>query len=262
MKVSIIAGVLLLSAFCMNAQQLQLLDRFNGNGIVNDSTITVFGSDMSIFDLTQYFTMKNNTDQTLSVNLRKSINQMNDSTSDYFCFSVKCWPDSDTTDIPAIIQPGAEDYTFASHVTHVRRFDLPQPLLPPGLSSITYTVFDNTTFPQPVEASVTVLYHLGGLGIEEEETGGNGDRGTGGMEAVVYPNPASDRITIETGECKPGNYTLILFNNQGILVQKSSVYLDDNDFTIPVNQFKAGFYCGRIVAEQGNSVSFRFQVSH
>jgi hypothetical protein len=194
MKGRLLAAVLLISMFGVNAQQLLLIDRFNGNKIVNDS-------------LTQYFTIKNNTDRPLALFLRKTVNVMNDSTSDYFCFGIKCWPDTDTTNIADSVQPGAEDYNFASHVTHVRRFDLPQPLLPPGLSSITYTIFDNTTFPQPVEASVTVLYHLSGVGIEDEETGRR--------EAVVYPNPASESLTIETGEIRPGNYTLILFNNTG-----------------------------------------------
>jgi hypothetical protein len=157
MKANLLAAIILLSICSVNAQQLLLMDRFNGNKIVNDSTITVFSSDFNITDLTQYFTIKNNMDRPLAVFLRKTINVMNDSTSDYFCFGIKCWPDSDTTDIADTIKPGAEDYNFASHVTHVRRFDMPQPLLPPGLSSITYTIFDNTTFPQPVEASVTAF---------------------------------------------------------------------------------------------------------
>jgi hypothetical protein len=105
MKAKLLTAAILLSAFCMNAQQLMLIDRFNGNKIVNDSTITVFSSDIIIFDLTQYFTMKNNTDQTLSVNLRKSINQMNDRTSDYFCFSVKCWPFEDPPIFPLSFSP-------------------------------------------------------------------------------------------------------------------------------------------------------------
>lgn len=262
MKGRLLAAVLLLSMFSVNAQQLLLMDRFNGNKIVNDSTITVFSSDFNINYLTQYFTIKNNTDRPLAVFLRKTVNMMNDSTSDYFCFGIKCWPDSDTTDIADSIQPGAEDYNFASHVTHVRRFDLPQPLLPPGLSSITYTIFDNTTFLQPVEASVTVIYHLSGLGIEEEETRRQGDKEIGRTEAVVYPNPSSEWLTIETGEIRPGNYTLIIYNSLGILVHKSNLHIQESKLTIPVSQLLSGFYYGRLVPEQGTGVAFRFQVAH
>ena len=262
MKVRLLTAVLIFSMFGANAQQLLLLDRFNGNKIVNDSTITVFSSEADIHDITQYFTMKNNTDKKLAVFLRKSINIIADSTSDYYCFGIRCWPGDDSTNIADTIPPGGEDYTFASHVTHIRRFDLPQPILPLGLSSITYTVYDKTTFPEPVEASVTVIYHHSGLGLEEEETGRQGDKETRGREVVVYPNPASEWLTIETGEVKPGNYILILYNSLGNQVQKTSLQLEDNKLTITVNRFLSGIYYGTLVSEQGTNVAFRFQVAH
>jgi hypothetical protein len=259
MKRRLLASLLLLSMLRLNAQQLLLVDRFNGNAIVNDSTITVFSSDMNIFDLTQYFTIKNNTDRPMAVFLRKSVNVMNDSTSDYFCFGIKCWPDSDTTDIADSIQPGAEDYNFASHVTHVRRFDLPQPLLPPGLTSITYTIYDNTSFPQPVEAKVTVLYHLSALGLEEEGKKGKGKEEKRG--AFVYPNPASEYLTIETGENSLGHRTVLIYNSLGIQVQYSGVYIPDNKLTLTVNHLKPGIYYGRLISDHGDGIPFRFLVA-
>lgn len=261
MKVMLLAAVLMLSAFALNAQQLLLLDRFNGNKVVNDSTITVFSSEADIHDITQYFTMKNNTDMKLAVFLRKSINIIADSTSDYYCFGIRCWPGDDSTNIADTIPPGGEDYTFASHVTHIRRFDLPQPILPLGLSSITYTVYDKTTFPEPVEASVTVIYHHSGLGLEEEGTWRQGDSETGRREAAVYPNPASEKLTIESGEIMPGNYTLMIYSSLGMLVQKSHLQVHANQLTIPVFILPEGFYFGRIVQEQGKGVAFRFQVA-
>lgn len=253
MKGILLASILLLELYDSNAQQLLLLDRFNGNGIVNDSTITVFSSDINITYLTQYFTIKNNTDRPLALFLRKTVNIMNDSTSDYFCFGIKCWPDSDTTDIADSIQPGAEDYNFASHVTHIRRFDLPQPLLPPGLSSITYTIYDNNTFPQPVEASVTVLYHLSGLGFGEIEKRREG--------AIVYPNPASENLTIESCEIKQGNYTLLLYNCQGAQVRCSNMNSSENRLSLPVNLLQPGFYYGNLTSDNGNRIPFMFQVA-
>lgn len=255
MKIILFVIIQLLSVFAVNAQQLLLLDRFNGNAVVNDSTITVFSSEAEIHDITQYFTMKNNTDRKLAVFLRKTINTIADSTTDYYCFGIRCWPGDDSTNIADTIPPGGEDYTFASHVTHQRRFDLPQPVLPLGLSSITYTVYDRTTFPEPVEASVTVVYHHSGMGIGDKETGGKGDK-----EMMVYPNPASDKITIETGELKPGNYTLHLFNSQGVKVYSTSLFLQESDLTIPIKGYPAGLYFGKIVSEKGQAATFRFQV--
>jgi hypothetical protein len=264
MKTRIISAVLLLSAFFANAQQILLLDRFNGNKVVNDSTITVFSSEDSIPDITQYFTMKNNTDRKLAVFLRKTINNIADSTTDYYCFGIRCWPGDDSTNVADSIPPGGEDYTFASHVTHQRRFDIPQPVLPLGLSSITYTVYDKTTFPEPVEATVTVIYHHSGLGIGDKETRGQGDKGTGrkgDQEMMVYPNPAAEKITIETAEFEPGNYTLLLFNSLGIKVYSTTLILRENDVTIPVNGFPSGLYYGKIVSEKGQAIPFRFQVA-
>jgi hypothetical protein len=248
MRGKLLALAFLLSAFCLEAQQLLLLDRFNGNKVVNDSTITVYSSDFNTQELTQYFTMKNNTDRPLSVYLRKTVNLMNDSTTDYFCFYIKCWPDTDTTDIADTIQPGAEDYTFASHVCHVRRFQ--NLLLPPGRSSITYTIFDNTTFPEPVEASVTVIYELSGLGLEEQ----------GQKAATVYPNPASDWITVKAIESMPGNYTLMLFNSLGSLVRNTSIHILENELKFSVSNLFPGFYYGKLVSGHGAEYSFRFQV--
>ncbi len=257
MKLSLFTIILWLFALTANSQQLQLLDRFNGNKIINDSTIIVFSSDFTVPDLTQYFTMKNNTDQTLAVFLRKTVNFYADSTSDYYCFGIRCWPGDDSTNIADSIPPGAEDYTFASHVTHIRRFDLPQPALPQGISSVTYTVYDKTTFPEPVEASVTVIYHLGAVGIDEEAWKENNPSG----ESVkVYPNPGKDWITVKVPENGSGINQLFVFNNTSSLMSNIKVDYCDNKIRIDVSNLKQGIYFGRIISEKGPHTGFSFQV--
>lgn len=210
MRIRILLTFFIVSYSAVWAQPLLLLDRFNENKVVNDSTIYVFSSDFNIHDLTQYFTMKNTTDETLAVYLRKSINFIADSTTDYYCFGIRCWPGDDSTNVADSIPPGGEDYTFASHVTHKRRFDLPQPLLPPGYSSITYTVYDKTTLPEPVEASVTVVYHLGGVGFDDTATKRWGDR----ENVAVYPNPAKDFVNIDLPR-PDGSGNIKIYNNLG-----------------------------------------------
>jgi len=257
MKRFLLTAFVIVSAAIASAQPLLLLDRFNGNKVVNDSTITVFGSDFTVPDLTQYFTMKNNTEKTLAVYLRKTVNFYADSTSDYYCFGIRCWPGDDSTNIADSIPPGSEDYTFASHVTHVRRFDWPQPALPPGMSSITYTVYDKTTFPEPVEATVTVIYHLGGLGVEEAW----GQRGMeAGKEVRVFPNPVRDWVMVQFDEFITGVEQVLLFNNLGANVSSFNYTFQDNRIRISVAGFSPGLYSGRIVADQGRSFGFKFQV--
>lgn len=72
--------------------------------------------------------MLNNTDSVLKVYLRKTLHTLEDSAIDYFCFGPKYWPDTDTTDMPAILVSDVVNFSFASHV-HKRRFDFPPPLV-------------------------------------------------------------------------------------------------------------------------------------
>ena len=164
------------------------MDRSDGNKVVNNTVITAYSNDTSIIDLTKPFVMLNTTDSTLSLFLRKTVHTIADSTIDYFCFGPKCWSETDTTDIPGILPPGVENYSFASHVVHFRRFETPP--LPPGFTSITYTIYDNTTFSEPIEASVTVNYHLSPVNIAEIDEN----------QITVFPIPARDFITIRSDD--------------------------------------------------------------
>lgn len=249
MKAILIMIVFLVLGIGSYAQQVLLMDRFDGNKVVNGTTISAFSTDTNITDLTKYFTIKNNTDRPLALYMRKTVNVMADSTSDYFCFSVKCWPDDDTAYIADSIAPGAESFNFASHVTHIRRFDIPP--LPPGTTSITYTLYDHEAFPEPVEASVTVIYQLSPVGVDEPW-----------QEAVaVYPNPASDRITVRTKESMPREAALFLYNGLGMLAKQPTYHLSGNTLTFPVDRLSAGVYFGKLVAGNGKQMTFRFQVT-
>ncbi len=56
----ILTVTFLFVSILVNAQQILLLDRMNGNKIVNDSTIKISSTDPLAIELTAYFTMKNN----------------------------------------------------------------------------------------------------------------------------------------------------------------------------------------------------------
>ncbi|HLN53226.1 MAG TPA: T9SS type A sorting domain-containing protein [Lentimicrobium sp.] len=220
----------------VKCQEILLLDRFNGNKVINDSIVTVYGTDPEVTELTMYFTMVNNTDKPLSLFLRKQINLINDSTIDYFCFGIKCWPNTFLTDYPDTIQPGSQDYTFASHVVHYRRFE--NPPLPPGKSSITYIVFDSTTYPEPVEAKVTVIYHLSGVGLEEHKS----------TASVIFPNPAINEVTVFSQEISDSEYTLYLYNSHGQLIQVNNINCYANRVAIAIEHLPSGSYYGKLIS--------------
>lgn len=234
----------------LHAQQLLLMDLDNNNKIVNDSTITIYSSDPSIYDLTATFTIKNNTDVPLAVFLRKKINYISDSTTDFFCFYIKCWPDTDTTDLADTIPPGGENHNFASHVVHQRRFDYPQPELPAGINSITYTIFDNTTFPEPVEASVTVIYHLSPTSIADPVN----------TITDVYPNPARDYIHVKTNNHLQGNAKALIYNAMGSAVKSEEVSVNNDRITIRTHELPPGLYSGVLTSGNKEVSRFRFIV--
>lgn len=240
--------ILVFTTYIASAQEILLLDRFNGNGVVNDSTLTVYSTDPDIVDLTQYLTIKNNTDSTLALFLKKSINYIADSTIDYFCFGIQCWPGTELTWIPDSIAPGAKDSTFASHVVHFRRFEMPP--LPTGISSITYTIFDSTTFTYKVEANITVIYNHTLVGITEHMP----------ASKAVWPNPASDMINISTGILNNSSLELVIFNSSGVEVKRLSIKSDAGNVVLPVNGLNPGMYFGTALSDDGKRVGFRFSV--
>jgi hypothetical protein len=193
--------------------------------------------------------MKNNTDQPLAVFLKKTRVFMADSTTDYYCFHVKCWPDADSTDTADTIQPGAEDYTFASHVTHFRRFE--NPPLVPGMSSIIYSIYDPRLEPDPVVARVTVNYWLSGVGLPGIED----------PEALVCPNPASNVVRIRHSGLENDDAQLTVMDSRG---QKIPIYVDrmNDSALVNVSNMPDGMYYGLIQNRALSPVPFRFLVKH
>lgn len=132
-------------------------------------------------------------------------------------------------------------------MVHYRRFDSPP--LPLGKSSITYTVFDDTSFPEPIEASVTVIYqHQDGLGLEEKSL----------YELAVYPNPATGDIHIISRDDLKGKVNINIYNSLGYLVKRSSVSAENNRITIPVDDLQAGCYYGHLENTTNEIRVFRF----
>jgi hypothetical protein len=242
LKLLIILTILSVKVF---GQGILLLDRYNGNKIVNDSILTVWSSDPATIVLTQYLYLENRTDTTLAVFLRKSVNYMNDSTSDYFCFGISCWPDAQVTNIADSILPGKRDSTFASHVVHVRRFDLP--LLPPGKSSVTYTFFDSTSLEQPVVAQVTIIYHLSSLGIHESLQ----------KTVDVFPNPAKESVSLSFNLFRREKIKIVLTDITGQILKIESHYMPIGQSRIEMNtsMLNSGVYLAKIQFDDATMIS-------
>ncbi len=244
--------VLIIIIFCTSissrSQELLIMDKSDGDKVVNDMTITAYSTDTSIIDLTKPFALLNNTDTTLHVYLRKIVHTIADSTIDYYCFGPQCWPANDTTDLPAILVPGITNYSFASHVVHVRRFETPP--LPPGFTSITYIIFDDSTFSEPVEAKVTVNYHLSPVNTPEYNN----------EPFSVFPNPTSGWITLQTDKLNNGEFQLVICNTKGDIVIDRQTNINNGKTKFFVGELIPGIYFGNIINDNSKSTSFKFIV--
>lgn len=230
------------------AQRLILLDHNAGDKRVNDSVITVFTNDISSLELSAHLKILNNTDTAMGIFMKKIINQMVDSTSNYFCLNPKCWPDADSTDIADSIPPHVADSSFVTHYDHYFRYERP---IPPGFTSITYLFYDYTTFPQPVEARVTVNYHISGVGIAEDKT----------RHINVFPVPASRDISVHLDNSGP--YTgLLLIDSRGVLLREKKLRAGERSSSMDVSQLPNGFYFVGAIGRE-NTVSWtKIQVVH
>jgi len=225
-----VLAVLWLFSCTLNAQQLVLIDANDGNRIVNDGVINISTTDLNTLELSAHVKILNNTDRPLAVFMKKITHQQVDSTSNYFCLNPKCWPNADSTNIADSIPAGAIDSSFVTHYDHFFVYQRP---IPPGLTSITYHFFDNTTFPQPVEARVTINYLVSGVGIQELLS----------SEVNLYPNPASKYTTfIYDLPTFPGNAHLAIRNMQGREVGSFVLDQKSGKVILPTEYYPSGIY--------------------
>ncbi|MBK7213287.1 MAG: T9SS type A sorting domain-containing protein [Bacteroidales bacterium] len=231
-----------------HAQQLILMDVNDGNKVVNDGSITVSTNDLSTLELSAHLKIMNNTDKPIAMFMKKIINAMVDSTSNYFCLNPKCWPDADSTDIADSIQPGMCDSSFVTHYDHFFRYEKP---IPTGYTSITYLFYDYTTFTQPLEARVTINYFVSGVGVDEAKK----------LEVMAYPSPAKDYIILDvSGSKNLENASISMFNLNGQLVKEFGRGILKDNLSLDVQDLLPGSYLARINREGEPSLKFKFLI--
>ncbi len=233
----------------LHAQQLILKDYNNGDKQVNDSVITVFTSDLTTMELSAHLRIYNNTSKPLAIFMKKIINQLVDSTSNYFCLNPRCWPDADSTDIADTIPAGVGDSSFVTHYDHFFRNEKP---VPPGFSSITYLFYDHTSFPLPVEARVTINYHISGVGIPEAEY----------HQVNVFPVPTSGMLKFTFNSVSDQLTGISLFDLQGRLILQSPGGIKGNEYNLDLRSCKNGIYQAVCRTISGRLETKRVVVQH
>jgi hypothetical protein len=250
-----IAAILIIIGFLISgnwlyAQKLVLMDCNDGNRIVNDGVITVDTTDLSTLELSAHLKIQNNTDKTLAIFMKKINHQVVDSTSNYFCLYPKCWPDADSTDIADSIPAGLIDSSFVTHYDHFYRFEKP---IPPGFTSITYFFYDHTTFPEPVEAWVTINYLISGVGISELKT----------CLISAYPVPAKDLVTFSfPGSISDAVTQLEVYDLSGKRILDLSINDDAREYMLDVSGIEDGAYLAISRTRSGKTGYSKIIIGH
>jgi hypothetical protein len=231
------------------AQQLLLMDYNNSNKPVNDAVIEVDTTDLTALELSAHLKIQNNTDVTLAIFMKKIINHMVDSTSNYFCLNPKCWPDADSTDIADSIPAHMGDSSFVTHYDHFFRYERP---IPPGFTSITYLFYDYSTLPEPVEARVTVNYHISGVGMAEKEK----------EQIILFPVPASDFVRIRVGNNHEKIKRILVYDMQGREMKVSLAQPQSLECLLDVNSLENGIYQAVCLTEKGRKITEKLIIRH
>ena len=71
-----------------------------------------------------------------------------------------------------------------------------------------------------------------------------------GDKLKVYPNPASNNVTIDAGEVR-GDFTLKIYNTVGQLMTESNGVLNGQSLTSNVSDYAAGMYVIQLKTEAG-----------
>jgi hypothetical protein len=233
----------------MKAQSLVLMNYNDGNRVVNDGVISIDTTDLSALELNAHLKIQNNTNRTLAIFMKKIINQMVDSTSNYFCLNPKCWPDADSTDIADSIPAGLGDSSFVTHYDHFFRYERP---IPPGFTSITYLFYDYTTFPEHIEARVTVNYTISGVGRPEIS-----DKGIS-----AYPVPAREQVRFSSVSPDGLINSFAIYDLQGRRIRNLTLHTPLNEFQLDVLDFENGMYEAVFYLSDGQIESRRIIVLH
>ncbi|HRY98564.1 MAG TPA: T9SS type A sorting domain-containing protein [Bacteroidales bacterium] len=224
------------------AQPLTVHDRDQNDLLVNDSVVNIFESDPNTLILTASFALKNNTPDPMPVLMKRTIHEIPDSTIDFYCFSIQCWFGVDSVTVADTIPPYGTSFLFSTHVCHKRYLELAP--LPPGYSSITYTLFVPGT---GIETSVQVNYTHSPLSVNEDEQ----------PSFLLYPNPARDQLTLELPGIPSGPVDLVFSDLQGRVLESRAGLLTDGRITASTGHLEPGPYLLRV--SRGNELNTTFR---
>lgn len=201
----------------------------------NNSTLVVFTSDNQTEYLEKQLKLVNNSPSRVEMYVRRIINSEVDGSENSFCFGSMCYPSfTDTSSLVNIIAAGAVDSSFKADY---------YPNGHPGPTSITYEFFTKTKGREDIRESVTVIFKMSGVGINENAM----------AIQRLYPNPAPAFVAVEY-EIKPesGDVWAVIRNLSGQVAKRALIDSNSGKAVIDVTGLADGVYTFSLM--EGNKI--------
>jgi hypothetical protein len=167
----------------------------------------------------------------------------------FFDFSIDGLEQGEAVNVTMILHNGTS-------ITKYYKFGI----TPDNLTPHWYEFMFNGQTGAEINGNVITLHFVDGLRGDEDitvngsikEPGGPAKSGTTGISEFtervgiqVYPNPASDNVTLKLNNILPGdNYMLSIHSNTGTIVQQKLINVCDanEEFIIPTSDLSSGIY--------------------
>lgn len=242
-------AILLLLFICsfvlvkVSAQNQQIVISDTSNSIVNGSTITVYSANINTDFMDISLRVKNNTLEELRMFVRRIINNEVDSSTNSFCFGIRCYPSTtDTSEDAVLLAPGL-DTTFLGDY---------QPSHHTGKTSITYEFYEGSHTSVP--AQVTVNYIVSPLGLGNDLNSYEFSR--------AFPNPASSSTSFEYNIPDGSKGNILVRNLLGSIVRDVKLDKLQGRAIINTNDLKDGVYFYSLILDNKAIVTKKLIIRH
>ncbi len=219
--------ILSIVIFSVNGLSQSLTLSWEGETIGDSLLVEGLATD---YELVAHAIVTNNTANSMDIKLRRDQLQMVEGTMNYFCWGANCYPPNvDESPIPFTLAAGqsTEEGDFSGHYEPNNNF---------GDSFIEYEFFNVDNEDENVK--VVVQFAATVVGVNEHD-----------LSANVYPNPASDHVTISLLHTMN---TIIIYDFTGSKVMEEHV--NSSSHKLNTSQLSPGVYFFRITTDFGVTV--------
>lgn len=216
------------------SQSLSL--NIEGIDISNDTLYLIGNTEDALLE--SHISVTNETDKEIEVLVKRTDIEIVDGTVNSFCWGVSCYPPnvSVATQVVGIAANGTNNNGFLGDYS---------PDGHEGTSVIKYTFF---VAANPADSvSMIVYYQVGAAGVR--------DWTLDPSQIKLYPNPASDQVTVRFPTVLTQITELILIDITGQTVYKQTLYHGAQIHRLSLSQFPQGNYFLLISDQQGASHS-------